>query len=171
MPHPSIFFLGFRTIRCQSREEYELFQESGAIDSTDHRGHPSCMLQTLHLSIPRFFFHDQPQSFPLQNTWVDHIKELCSSIGISVGSIKADIMYYDIYENPLYTFSTVSGKGSVSGSVKLAGECASLKNRLNYWAEQKFCSIAMFFMKCTQVKTAMYMLSLLRTYQKYHQTG
>ena len=104
MPHPSIFFLGFRTIRCQSREEYELFQESGALDSTDYRGRPSCMLQTLHLSIPRFFFHDRPQSFPLQNTWVGHIKELCSSIGISVGSIKADIMYYDIYENPLYTF-------------------------------------------------------------------
>lgn len=104
MPHPYIFFLGFKTIRCQSREEYELFQESGALDNTNHRGHPSCVLQTLHLSIPRFFFHDRPQSFPLQNMWVDHIKELCSSIEISVGSIKADIMYNDIYENPLYTF-------------------------------------------------------------------
>ncbi len=105
MPHPYPFYLGIKMLRCHSKEEYELYQESGSLDGMNNPGRPSCFLQTIHLSIPRsFFFNDSEYSFQLQENWVTHLKEMCSSIEISNGCIKADIMYNSTHENPLYTF-------------------------------------------------------------------
>ena len=104
VPHSTLFYLGYKMIRCQSREEYELFQEAGTLDSAHGSGRPACLLQTIRLSVPRSFFHDTGKSFPLQNTWVNRLKELCSAYDTSIGSIKSDILFDDKYENPLYTF-------------------------------------------------------------------
>ncbi|MBQ7455178.1 MAG: hypothetical protein IJS53_01935 [Clostridia bacterium] len=95
-PRPTVFFLGIKRTRCQSREEYELFRESGVQDPR--------LLQTVRLSIPRAFFRDAAQPFPLQESWVSRLKALCAAQDVSVGSIRADVLYDDHHETPLYTF-------------------------------------------------------------------
>ena len=98
------FFMEIRALRCQTKEEYELFRESGIVREEDSSKLFSFYrLYVIHASIPRSWFRHE-SAFPLQDKWIKRLKELCSLHRISAGSIKADIMYCLLRDDPLYTY-------------------------------------------------------------------
>ncbi len=99
------FSMEIHTHRCQTKEEYELFRESGIIkDAESSKLFSGYRLITIHISIPRSWFHSESKAFPLQNVWIDRLQELCGIYRTSVGSVKADIMYCFLRDHPLYTY-------------------------------------------------------------------